>query len=358
MITKLTLSNYRSYANHNFELHPVATVVVGPNATGKTNLLESLYVLANTKSFRVKDQELIKHGSDHFRIEATTPTAKIGLGFSTQPRLTKQIDYDRVKRPLIRHIGTMPTVLFEPEDLQLLTGSPSLRRRYIDGILAQTSPDYRQALANYQRVLKQRNSLLERFDITAVKDQVFAWDLNLTTQAAAIVSARLALLGRLNQTASQLYRDVAGQAATLTFSYVPTIEFTNDYAEAFMTALVTNLPRDLGAGFTTIGPHREDFGLSFNGSNVAAVASRGEVRSVILALKLAELELLTRDGATPLLLLDDVFSELDASRRQYLIGRLGDYQSVITTTDADIAQLIGLDHAVIKTMELARYGAN
>lgn len=358
MINTLTLNNYRSYGGHRFELHPVATVVVGPNATGKTNLLESLYVLANTKSFRVRDQELIKHGCDHFRIEATTPAATIGLGFQSGPRVSKQVDYDRVKRPLARHLGTMPTVLFEPEDLQLLTGSPSLRRRYLDGILSQTSPEYRQATTDYGRVLKQRNSLLERFDITAVKDQVFAWDLNLTTAAASIVQARLDLLERLNHTASQLYKDVTGQSVSLQFTYLPSIEFQTDYADSFMTALVANLPRDLGAGFTTIGPHREDFDLSFNGSSVAAVASRGEVRSVILALKLAELDLLTQDEVTPLLLLDDVFSELDSDRRHYLTKRLNNYQSIITTTDADLAQLIDLDHTVIQTKELPRYATN
>lgn len=358
MIKRLELTNYRSYGRHGFDLHPVATVVVGPNATGKTNLLEALYVLSNTKSFRVRDNELIKHGRDHFRIEVMTPEATIGLGYQTNPKVTKQVDYDRVKRPLSQHVGHLPTVLFEPDDLQLLTGSPSLRRRYVDGILAQSSPEYRQAQTEYQKVLKQRNSLLERFDVAAVQQQVFAWDLNLTTQAAIIVAARLNLLDDLNQTASRLYREITGKTIVLDFTYLPSITFAGDYAAAFMDALVKGLTRDLAVGFTSIGPHREDFGLDFNGSSAMAVASRGEVRSIVLALKLAELQLLTKDNVTPLLLLDDVFSELDSERRQFLISRLGGYQSLITTTDADIASAIDLNHSIIETAKLSDYAIN
>ncbi len=359
MINDLLLTNYRSYGRHKFPLHPQASVVVGPNATGKTNLLEALYVLALTKSFRTRDQELVQHGQEHFRIEATVDDVKIGLGYHTVPRVAKQVDYDRVKKPLVHHVGHIPVVLFEPGDLMLLVGPPAERRRYLDGILAQGDPEYRQALLTYQRVLKQRNSLLERFDIGAVKSQVFAWDLNLVTAAAIIVEGRTRLLERLNVRIAQIYSEITGQEMSLLFGYLPSITVDNEYGEDLMVALNANLPRDLGAGFTTIGPHREDFELRMNGSEISAVASRGEVRSVVLAMKLLELELAAREGAhTPLLLLDDVFSELDETRRQYLMKRLGDYQSVITTTDADLAKTINLDHSLIETANLERYAVN
>jgi DNA replication and repair protein RecF len=358
VISKLQLTNYRSYANHSFELHPQASVVVGPNATGKTNLLEAVYVLATTKSFRTKDPELIRHGDSYFRIEGEVDGVRIGLGFKNSPK-SKQVDYNQVKRPLSRHIGNLPTVLFEPGDLQLLSGPPAARRRYLDGILAPADPGFRQALATYQRVLKQRNSLLERFDIGAVKSQVFAWDLNLTTTAATIVSGRQQLLDKLNQRIGELYGDIAGEKLELSFGYVPSIDVSDDYGETLLAALANNLPRDLGAGFTTIGPHREDFELTVEGQPVATVASRGEVRSLVLAMKLLELELATRaDSPTPLLLLDDVFSELDESRRDYLTQRLGGVQSLITTTDADLARAINLDHSLIETSHLERYAVD
>jgi len=357
-VKRLKLDNYRSYTKHSFDLHPTATIIVGPNATGKTNLLEAIYVLANTKSFRARDHELVQHGSDHFRIEAETNETKIGLGYQTGPPSAKKVDYNQVKRPLSRHVGTLPTVLFEPNDLLLLSGAPTLRRRYLDGILSQSDPEYLTALNTYQRILKQRNSLLERFDVAAVKNQIFAWDLNLTTNAAIIVAARQKLLAHLNTVIADLYGDISGQVVKLKLGYSPSINLQADYAAAFMDALVANLTRDLAAGFTTIGPHREDFTISFNDSELVAVASRGEIRSIILALKLAELELLTSEAATPLLLLDDVFSELDASRRQYLISRLSGYQSLITTTDADVVQSINLDHSLIKTNQLKNYATN
>lgn len=358
MITKLQLTNYRSYGDHQFELHPISTIVVGPNATGKTNLLEALYVLSNTKSFRARDQELVAHGHDYFRVEATTPQAVIGLGYKSTPPTTKQVDYDRVKRPLVRHIGAIPSVLFEPEDLQMPAGSPSLRRRYLDGILSQVDPNYLQALRQYQKILKQRNSLLERFDMSAVKAQIFAWDVTLTTNAVTIVEARQRLLAELNERASYFYRAISHQPIALTFSYLPSVATSSDYGQAFIDGLAQNLPRDLAAGFTTIGPHREDFMINFGGTPIAAVASRGEVRSTVLALKLAELERLSAKGQTPLLLLDDVFSELDETRRRFLLTHIDQYQSIITTTDADVVRSIDLDHAIILTSQMERYAAN
>ncbi|HSX14797.1 MAG TPA: DNA replication and repair protein RecF [Candidatus Saccharimonadales bacterium] len=358
MINDLELQNYRSYDHHRFPLHPSTTLVVGPNATGKTNLLESIFVLANTKSFRTSDRELIKHGQTFFRIEATTPEGKIGLGYEINPKTTKKIDYNSVKRPLAKHIGNLPTVLFEPFDLQLLSGPPSNRRRYIDGLLTQTDQEYLLALNQYQKILKQRNSLLEKFDIGAVKDQIFAWDLNLTTAAKLIVERRLDLLEYLNYSTPPLYASISGQTVSLNFQYLSSIKLTNNYGEAFLDALAQNLPRDLAAGFTTIGPHREDFGLSFDKSEVAAVASRGEIRSLILALKLAELELIAQMKDNPILLLDDVFSELDESRRKFLIKRLAGYQTIITTTDADLAKNIKLDHSLIEMSKIDRYAIN
>ncbi len=354
-IEQLNLVNYRSYRDHRFGLHPNLTVVIGPNATGKTNLLEALYVLAQTKSFRARDADLIRHDQDFFRIEAGHADGAISLIYQPTAKPAKRLLYDQTKRPLVRHLGTLPVVLFEPGDLLLINGSPSLRRRYLDSILCQTDPIYLRALTDYGRVLRQRNSLLENFNIASVKDQIFAWDVNLTNLAAELYDRRQRFITYLNGVVGQSYDDIAGEAADLALEYLPSITVAN-YAEDFMTALVSNLTRDLAAGFTTIGPHREDFRVRFKNNDMMAIASRGEVRSAVLALKLAELGYLEeRLAKPPLLLLDDVFSELDVSRRHYLTQKLPGYQTLITTTDADIAREIAQDHAIIKTAEVAKY---
>lgn len=357
IISQLSLTNYRSYERHRFPLHPELTVVVGPNATGKTNLLEALYVLAQTKSFRARDADLVRHGQDFFRVEATHADGTVSLIYQPTASPIKRVLYDQVKRPLSRHLGMLPTVLFEPGDLLLINGAPSLRRRYLDGILSQTDPVYLKAQADYARVLRQRNSLLENFSIRGIKDQIFAWDLSLTNLAATIYETRQRLVTFLNSTVGGYYDEIAGEAVNLELEYLPSVTAAN-YAEAFMEALVNNLTRDLAAGFTTIGPHREDFRVRFKNNDMMAIASRGEVRSAVLALKLAELNYLERrQGRSPLLLLDDVFSELDFSRRHFLTKRLTGYQTLITTTDADIGREIEQDHTIIETSGLEAYAA-
>jgi DNA replication and repair protein RecF len=253
-------------------------------------------------------------------------------------------------------VGVMQVTLFEPSDLELVSGPPEGRRKYLDFILCQTDRRYLKTLQDYKRVLRQRNALLEGFEIGAVRGQIFAWDLKLAELAVEIYERRQRLLAVLNEATPLLYQDIAGSSVELECEYVPSVEGV--YAESFLDTLTRNLPRDLGAGFTTIGPHREDFKVRFKGTDITAVASRGEVRTVVLALKLAELayaESVT--GMRPMLLLDDVFSELDRDRRGYLLGRLAGHQTVITTTDADaVAREFRTPHAVITTGTLVGSG--
>lgn len=332
----LELTNFRSYERAQFELHPDITLVVGPNASGKTNLLESLYVLASTKSFRARDRDLVRHAQDHFRVVARTSEAEYAFGLSVAGgSLEKKAMHDGVKRALVEHVGHIQVVLFEPTDLELPSGPPEGRRRYLDFMLCQTDRSYLKTLQNYRRVLRQRNALLEGADIQRVRQEIFAWDVQLAELALEIFERRQALVGVLNEAAPRLYGDIAGRQEAVVCEYVPSVP-ADRYGEEFMSALERNLSRDLGAGFTTIGPHREDFKTWFKGSDITAVASRGEVRTVVLAFKLAELAYAEeRTGIRPILLLDDVFSELDRDRRAFLLNRLEGHQTLITTTDAD-----------------------
>ncbi len=349
-IEQLELTNFRSYGWAEFELHPAITLVVGPNASGKTNLLEALYVLAVTKSFRARDRDLVRHEQDHFRIVASGEQ-ELALGFSTAGGLSqKRVTHDGAAKTLGSHLGQLQIVLFEPTDLDLVSGTPENRRRYLDFILCQTDHDYLRTLQRYRRVLKQRNALLEIEDRIQIEREIFAWNVQLTELAAAIFDRRQELLAALNEVVPGVYADIAGEPVATKLSYVPTVEGQN-YGDAFMAALDRNLRRDMAAGFTTIGPHREDFEVKFNDNQIESVASRGEVRTVVLALKLAELIYNEKQtGIRPLLLLDDVFSELDSDRRGFLMHRLTDYQSLITTTDADaVTRELTTPHKIIHT---------
>jgi DNA replication and repair protein RecF len=348
-IEALELTNFRSYESARFELHPDVTLVVGPNASGKTNLLESLYVLASTKSFRARDRDLVRHGQDHFRVVATGEGTEYALGYANGGPAEKKITHDGVKRTLVGHVGQIQVTLFEPTDLDLVAGAPEGRRKYLDFLLCQTDRSYLKTLQQYRRVLKQRNALLDGFDMERIREQIFAWDVQLSELAVAIYRARQELLGVLARSTPLLYQDIAGEAVEVGFEYLPSVP--GEYEKEFLQTLALNLTRDLGAGFTTIGPHREDFKIQFKNNDITAVASRGETRTLVLAMKLAELQYAQeRTGIRPLLLLDDVFSELDKQRRGYLLNRLEGYQTVVTTTDADaITREFKTPHKIITT---------
>jgi DNA replication and repair protein RecF len=345
MLRSLSLTNFRSYADHHTELDPHITVVVGPNATGKTNLLEAVFVLATTRSFRARDGELIHHGREFYRISADTAQGQLALGYQfSATGSEKRAQLDGVKRPLTQHLGSLAAVLFEPNDLMIILGSPDRRRRYLDFILTQTQPTYLSTLHRYRRVLLQRNRLLAHWQ--GQTTELFAWNIKLAELAADIDAARRALVGYINERAPELYRQIAGRAEQLILTYVGTVDGV-DYASNFLAKLESNLSRDIGAGFTTIGPHRDDFEIAFKDSDITSVASRGEMRTVVLVLKLAELAYIkAKLERFPILLLDDVFSELDDSRRSFLINTLGDYQAIITTTDGDIARQLGASRVI------------
>lgn len=351
-LSQLHLENFRSYRDQTVSLDSVITLVVGPNATGKTNLLESLFVLATTKSFRAKDAELIRHDENFYRVSVASGATEIALGYQvTEHGSEKRARHDGSPKSLIDHLGTLLVVLFEPNDMFIIHGAPDRRRRYLDFILTQTDKQFVRTLSKYRRVLTQRNRVLA--DWRGDTSELFAWNLQLTALASDIDFRRRQLVAHITELAGGFYADIAGSAESLNLTYDGVCE--DDYPTNFLRLLEHNLPRDVAAGFTTIGPHRDDLRISFKDAPITTVASRGEMRTVLLALKLAELTYIEERTATrPLLLLDDVFSELDDSRRQYLLDALGGHQAVITTTNADVGSELSTQHATIYTQELQR----
>lgn len=333
MITSLRLQHFRSYNDSSFDLNPGVNIVVGPNASGKTNLLEALLVLAKGSSYRARDRELVQFDKPWARIDGGSESAgqrTVKIIVSPEPDKLYEISDKPFKRLSMQN--TLPMVLFEPEDLRLLSGGPERRRDYLDDLLEQTSPGYGSDRRKYRRALAQRNNLLKK---QAPGGQIFPWDVRLSQLAGQIVRARSGLAGRIDQEAGKLYRKLSGGRMKITVEYQSRWPVDN-YETKLLKELESGLELDRVRGFTGAGPHREDLLVSFNGRPAPEAASRGEVRTMVLALKIIELKIVEElRAAAPLLLLDDVFSELDGRRRHALTDYLAPYQTFITTTDAD-----------------------
>jgi DNA replication and repair protein RecF len=335
MIEDIRLQNFRSYTEAAFEFSTGVNIIVGPNASGKTNLLEALLVVGRGGSYRAADNELVSFSAPWARLDArvgnTNHTVK--LMPETRERKLFEID-DKIYKRFTRAVS-LPIVLFEPNHLNLLTGSPDERRTYLDDLLEQLQPEYGQLRRNYRRVLAQRNALLKLGHQKAA-GQMFAWDVRLSELAGKIVRARNELTENIASRLPALYTALSNSTREVTVRYEA--RFTPEqYETQLLHKLESALDRDLLRGFTGYGPHREDFQVSFDGHETVEIASRGETRTAVLALKIIELQILEEQlGQKPILLLDDVFSELDGLRRKLLTQYVEKYQSFITTTDADI----------------------
>jgi len=338
MITDLRLQNFRSYKDESFELSPGVNIVVGPNASGKTNLLEAVLVLARGSSYRAADQELVRFNQPWARLDghtedSATRTVKVVAEAGGKTNKNFEMYGKAFKRLSLAH--SLPVVLFEPNHLQLFVGGPERRRDYLDDLLEQTTPGYATIRRQYRRALAQRNSLLKQAG-RASETQFFPWNIRLSQLAGQIARARSELVDGLNSELGSLYKKLSKSRAKVAASYEGRWAPAH-YESHFLKKLESSLHDDQARGFTSTGPHREDLAVLFDGHAAQAAASRGEVRTVVLALKILELKLLeqARD-TTPLLLLDDVFSELDGARRHALTDYLAPYQTFITTTDADV----------------------
>lgn len=348
MIDNIRLQNFRSYQDASFEFDKGVNIVIGPNASGKTNMLEAILVLASGKSFRAKDNDLVNFKKHWARLDGF---------FGTQPRTVKlqRSDGKTVKDFVIddkpyKRLNldkTMPTVLFEPNHLQLISRGPQFRREYFDDILERTQSGYRSLASKYWRALAQRNALLKQPPAQA-KKQLFAWDIRLSELGAQIVEARLSLVESINKTIGRNYNHIAQKRSKVLLDYHTPLN-TKNYSSRLLAKLDEHNGLDFERGFTTYGPHREDFVIWLNKQPAQSSASRGEIRSLLISLKIFELGLIEKTrGAKPIFLLDDVFSELDGARRHHLVDYLKDYQTVITTTDADaVVQYFSKKHRLI-----------
>lgn len=343
-VDRLQLTSFRSYAELDVTFPGGPQVVVGPNATGKTNLLESLVVLGTSKSHRAsQDGELIAWGADFARLEAGLAgdhrveivVARQGAGGGR-----KRVLVNGVARRPSALAAALPVVLFAPEDMLLVVGSPGGRRNSLDALLAQTVPAASSTMSNYGRALTQRNNLLRAIrEGSAAPDELRYWDEVVINDGAQIVDWRRAALRDLARPLSEAHREIAPAEEPLELTYVTNAEPLEPEAtrDAMRRRLTETRDKEMWNGATLIGPHRDDVTFVRDGRELSTFASRGQQRTAILAYKLAQLDLLTQvAGQPPLLLLDDVFSELDPDRRAHLVRRIGALpQAFVTTTTTD-----------------------
>lgn len=323
MIQKLRLQNFRNLDDEVFEFSPKVTVIVGANATGKTNLLEAIYLVSLGKSFKASlESELIKLGKDFTRVK--------GLN-SDNVKLEIVISKDKYKKFLVNGVpkrqidfaGNLKVVLFGPWDMDLVTASPSLRRKFLDGVLSLTDREYRRTILSYEKGLRARNKLLMRIrDEGVARTQLLFWN-QLIIKAGDVISARREeFINFVNETKS-----LNNQKFFLVY----------DKSAISESRLEQYANEEIAAATTLVGPHRDDFAFESLGHNLASFGSRGEQRMAVLWLKLAELLYVEKiGGVKPTLLLDDIFSELDEEHREivFKIVHAGG-QTIITTADPD-----------------------
>jgi len=335
MISSLTLQHFRSYGQAQFTFDPSVNIIVGENASGKTNLLEAVQVVCLGGSYRAKDAELVAFDQPWARLDAVVSGIGRAVKLENQNTTKKSFVVDGQVLQRLMQPKMVPLVLFEPNHMLLLSSSPDMRRLFLDDLIEQTSSGFSSVRRHYKRVLAQRNALLKKNPPDVVQ-QLFVWNLRLSELGGQIARARHELVERFNGRAGDVYRSIAGKNNAIDVQYVSKFSIEN-YETALLHKLEHNVDLDVVRGYTVYGPHRDDLGISIDGHPMQEAASRGETRTLVLALKVLELQLLEESRSQkPILLLDDVFSELDATRRQALTHFVRNYQTFITTTDADV----------------------
>ena len=336
-VRRLRVQNLRVHHDRTIDFTDTVTLIIGQNGSGKTSLIEALYIALRGKSFKGVDEMIRREGKDWYRIDLETDeemrivkhqrdgTKKtFEIGGKTHYRLV-----DRVKYPI---------VLFEPDDLRIISGSPARRRDYLDDVISQYDPHYMLVLRRYERALLQRNKLLKQPYVTS--DELFAWNVALSRYGTDIIIARQELVAYINDRITEVYQTIAPTDDQIAIHYTYR---TSPSPQHLLTELEQVYERDRAIGATTVGPHRQDFTILFNDTPASSVGSRGELRTITLALKFIEAaRIIEATSLHPLILLDDVFSELDHTRQERLLSEFQGHQVIMTSAYANPSDITGL----------------
>ncbi len=328
IIKSITLTNFRSHEHYHLELKPDTTLILGENGCGKTSVLEAIYILTRGKSFRAADPDIKKRDTSFYRIELEYYNGEKNTVVYDGKNKTFTI-LDKKSRRLPAK-NKYPVVLFLPSDLNLISGSPSRRRDYFDRIFSGFSEEYSSALSKYEKALRQRNELLKSDNLS--RDSLFSWNLILAKYGVYLSHYRNEYINIINQTIGDIYHSIAKNDDEIFLSYQTEIQ--NPDESKYLYILEQNLEKDHYLGHTSFGIHHDDIDFIFNHTSADGSASRGETRSIILALKFVEADIITKTlNKKPLVLLDDVFSELDHTRQKCLVDNFKDNQVIITSVN-------------------------
>lgn len=343
-LNEITLTNYRNYTQLSLDFSPKLNVFVGDNAQGKTNLLESIYVLSLTKSHRSNhEKEIIAWNQDFARIKGLVgkknSNIELTMIVSSKGKKTKVNGLEQSK--LSQYIGHLNVILFAPEDLSLVKGSPQNRRKFLDMEIGQINPKYLYHLSKYQTVLKQRNQYLKKMAFQKKHDPLYLDVLNeqLATSGSVVLKQRLYFVQLLEKWANEIHQKISFGKENLAILYKSQMSLTSELSESDIYKLLLHdlkqaEDKDLNQLTTTVGPHRDDLVFMVNEQNVQTYGSQGQQRTTALSVKLAEIELINEElGEYPILLLDDVLSELDDDRQVQLMEFIDNkLQTFLTTT--------------------------
>lgn len=332
-IQSLELKNYRNYDRLIIEFSSGTNILYGDNAQGKTNILEAVYLGATTKSHRgSKDKEIIRFGENesHIRIHLMKQDIGHQIDMHLKKSRTKGAAIDQI--PIKRSsdlLGFVPVIFFSPEDLSIIKNGPSERRKFLDIELSQLEKMYLHQLSSYNKVMAQRNNLLKQLVYQReLLDTLDSWDLQLVKYGSEVIRYRRKFIEDLNEIIREIHKNLTGKKEKIVLKY----DYSVNYDE-FLTVLQRKREIDLKYASTGVGPHRDDIEFLVNGIDIRRFGSQGQQRTAALSLKLAQIELVKRQtGETPILLLDDVLSELDSSRKNYLLDSIKDIQTLITCT--------------------------
>jgi len=341
-LTNLHLKNFRNIQKLDINIEKNINIIYGGNAQGKTSILEAIFLLGITKSFRVNDDRaIVNSGNEFYEIRGTfrknnKNQFSVRLFYSV-----KEVEQERLKT-FSTLIGKVPVILLSLEDLELTYGAPSFRRKFIDILISQIDPLYLQALKQQIRILKHRNKLLTLIREGEQKEEnLIPWDLQLAEQAAYICLKRKQIVEQINPLIAEFYKQMSGNEETIDINYQTFFEKSSlrekeEIREYYLKKLRENKERDINYGSTTIGPHRDDLVFFKNGAPIKIFGSQGENKTFLISLKFAESVLIENTiNEKPILLLDDIFSELDMSRIQKVVENIQhlQFQTFITTTD-------------------------
>lgn len=351
-LKEIALKDFRNYKSLSLSFHDKLNVFIGQNAQGKTNLLEAIYFLSLSKSHRTpRDKELIRFDSEEAyvsgRIETLHSTIPLSLAITKKGKRAKVNHLEMSK--LSEYIGHLNCVLFAPEDLEIVKGAPQVRRTFIDIECGQISKVYLAHLSNYKRLLQQKNQYLKKRNVDSVMISVL--NEQLATEAAEIILKRESFIKTLSKYAKRIHSDISNGIETLTVNYHPNIKYDDDNKDSLRAFILDEynevFEKEIERGQSVIGPHRDDIKFLINGYDVQTFGSQGQQRSTALSLKLAELDVIKEEiGEYPILLLDDVLSELDESRQAHLLTSIRDrVQTFVTTTS-----ISDINHQIMNDM--------